>query len=544
MTSTTTLARRLTRPEAGPREQTPDRVAATRAAIGNALAASAKSEVGVFRAIVEALALPPEARVLDIGCGSLAGTSTLRALVDLVAGGVVGLEKNAARIDPARSWPKHVRIERADAAYFRDRDGFDLVCLDLDSGQIYESLSLLAETVPQLVKPGGWVIARLVRRSRAAGKALRDIPLSARLRVERFLQENCGTLEPEPAALLRPLEGQGYDIAAVVPARFARSWSMLLRRILPRRWRPAPAVAADGSALPGLQGLSGRAWVVLRRREKTPVAAVGSAYRLARGEAFRLDEVASWLGGIAREIGGFCRPAEYFARLAAGERPVSLVKHDIHHDLRRAERMAAAEAEQGVVGVYFMMGPSPHNAAWFDLPYAWEALRRVGDMGHAIGYHVDVMDTIAHSRDLYRGMEWMLRKFAAEGLTLEAVNCHGNTNYAGTGLTSSDFFAETCRAAAPRADATFGPHVGAYSFAAIADRFGLRYWLDSQPSDAGRPIAGVTYVTDNSSALTVILPERRLASAKLDLDPAFQTAAAPILAQHNTLILLHPQFYE
>ncbi len=59
--------------------------------------------------------------------------------------------------------------------------------------------------------------------------------------------------------------------------------------------------------------------------------------------------------------------------------------------------MAAAEAEHGVFGVYFMMGPSPHNAAWFDLPYSWEAIRHIGDMGHAIGYHVDVMDTISRS---------------------------------------------------------------------------------------------------------------------------------------------------
>ena len=78
--------------------------------------------------------------------------------------------------------------------------------------------------------------------------------------------------------------------------------------------------------------------------------------------------------------------------------------------------MAAAEAEQGVFGVYFMMGPSPHNAAWFELPYTWEAIRHIRDMGHAIGYHVDVMDTIARDGDLYRGMEAMLRKFAAEGI--------------------------------------------------------------------------------------------------------------------------------
>ncbi len=72
----------------------------------------------------------------------------------------------------------------------------------------------------------------------------------------------------------------------------------------------------------------------------------------------------------------------------------------------------------------------------------------------------------------------MLRKFAAESIVIDAVNCHGNTNYAGTGLTSYDFFAETCRAKAPRGDAAFGSHVGAYSFAEIRDRFGLRYWLE------------------------------------------------------------------
>ncbi len=121
---------------------------AVRIALSHALAASPKSGIGVFRAIVGALALPPEARALDIGCGTLGRTSTLRALVDLAPGEVIGLERNAARIEPSEARPPSAEIRHADAAYYRDRERFDLVCLDLDLDQVYETLSLIAETVP------------------------------------------------------------------------------------------------------------------------------------------------------------------------------------------------------------------------------------------------------------------------------------------------------------------------------------------------------------------------------------------------------------
>ncbi len=521
-------------------------VQAIRAAVCDALSRSSSSGIGVFRAIVQALALPPGASALDIGCGVVAPTSTLGVLAALVPGRIVGLERDPARIGPPEELPGHVAIHHADAAYWRD-GRFDLVCLDLDPRQIFESLSLIVETAPALLKVGGWVVARVPCRSRSGEKTLRDIPRAARLAVDRILAENFATLEPEPAALLEPIERRGYETVAVVPAWFARPWPVMLRRLLLRRWRRRAAALPSGYALPGLRGLSARSWLVLRRREEADADATcggPAAYRLPRGDAFRLDEVVSWLAGIDREVCRFLQPAEYFARLEdGGSPPVSLLKHDIHHDLRRAVRMAAAEAERGVFGVYFMMGPSRVNQAYFDLPYTWEAIRRIRGMGHSIGYHLDVMDAIEQHGDLYRGLEAMLGKFAAEGIPIETANCHGNTSYRWANLQSYDFFRETCGGAS-RDNESFGRFVGAYSFAEIHERFGIRYWLDSQPNDAGRRKSGVVYVTDNSGALVAHLPSRKLSSARLDLDKAFQSEAAGIFGRASTLVLLHPQFYE
>ena len=237
-----------------------------RAALHEALRSSATSGIGVFRAIVEALALPSGAAALDIGCGVLARTSTLGILSDLLPGRVVGLEKHGARITPTGLLPRHVEIHHGEAAYFQPDELFGLICVDLDAEQVFESLSLIVETVPRLLAADGWVVARIPCRSRSGETILRDLPVSSRLAVESFLKENFHTLDPDPGTLLGPLERQGYGPIALVPTRFARPSSGAIERFLPRRWRRRTAPEAEGAyGLPGLRSLSARAWLVLRR---------------------------------------------------------------------------------------------------------------------------------------------------------------------------------------------------------------------------------------------------------------------------------------
>jgi SAM-dependent methyltransferase len=107
----------------------------------------------VIRAELDRLPIPPNAQILDAGCGS---GRTLEELVDY--GEVFGVELNEDAAEVARNrGVGEVRIGRLEDIPFED-DRFDLItCLDVLEHVEDDRVGLLE--LKRVVKPGGWLLA-------------------------------------------------------------------------------------------------------------------------------------------------------------------------------------------------------------------------------------------------------------------------------------------------------------------------------------------------------------------------------------------------
>ena len=260
---------------------------------------------------------------------------------------------------------------------------------------------------------------------------------------------------------------------------------------------------------------------------------------------FSLEEVLAWL--VALRTAGVT--FEFPDALPDGTHqrpPVAVLKHDIHNNLDRAVAMAVAEHERGIHGLYFMMGPHHLNSAYFGSSRSWSQLRYIQSLGHRLGLHLDVLDAIRRSGDLYKEVESILSRFAAEGLDIRYGNSHGNSMLKKDGAPRHDFLIETsCETSSLPAESALTAqlvgHVRQYSLKQISARFGLRYWVDRIVYRDGVRMALATYVTDNSGAIRIL--NRGIASQRFTIDPAFTEASVAFLVRAPSVILLHPQYY-
>ena len=96
---------------------------------------------------------------------------------------------------------------------------------------------------------------------------------------------------------------------------------------------------------------------------------------------------------------------------AARAERLHFIKHDMHHDLENTLLIAEAEHEIGVRSTFFMMHENPINRKYFQAASTWKGLRRIREMGHLIGLHVDGFLLIEQYGDLARGIEQARKTF-------------------------------------------------------------------------------------------------------------------------------------
>jgi len=112
---------------------------------------------------------------------------------------------------------------------------------------------------------------------------------------------------------------------------------------------------------------------------------------------------------------------------AAGPAPrrYFILRHDVDFCPRRAEAMAALEAEMGVRATYFFLLSSPHYSLLAE-PFC-RTPRRIAAMGHEIGLHYDI-DALAAAAgagkdELFRQQVEVLERVS--GSEIAAVALHG-----------------------------------------------------------------------------------------------------------------------
>jgi len=284
----------------------------------------------------------------------------------------------------------------------------------------------------------------------------------------------------------------------------------------------------------------------LSRERPISAPPVPMAPNVKERSGFDAQAVVKWLVELRESGVKFVFPEALEHTLEEDDTARAILKHDIHHNLDRAVELARLEHNAGIAGLFFMMGPHELNAKFYDNAKTWDQLREIQSLGHRLGLHVDVIDSILRRQDLYSDLTEILTRFSSEGLTLTHGNSHGNTRFKSLGTRGLDFFSETVRPLKAPADIdaegrTIFDHLGRYSLKELGDRFGIHYWVDSQIFQDGARLKPTTYVTDNSRSVTI--PVHKLSSKKFELDESFVAESKRILSKTDSLILLHPQWH-
>ena len=466
-------------------------------------------------------------------------------LVELFDGTVHGWERDPARAtEVAKRFGDRVSIRALDAELGIDQP-FDLVSVQLNAQDTPRILEwMVTESLTRLTKAGGYVVMQVATRSKIDGLYPKGIAPKALEVLDAFFKLNFGTSEPALSDIVATISVTAFEVIAVVPSD-------------PASKKPVSATAAsksDGGASVSTtpwSNLGIMSWIVLRRRPKKTVE--GRPTLRARGDYFSATGLVDWLNQLRDSSIDLELCDGYFARLASPRthgttRGVSLVKHDIHRDIKRTLRLARLEAERNILGVYFMMPRHDLNAAYYDLEFCWYALREIQAMGHEIGIHVDPFDSITRYGDLYVGIEKSVDEFRTNGLSVSVGNLHGNTKFSYTNMTAFEMFAEYDVPRSIGAVPQFADCYAKYSFAEISRRCGLKYWLDGRPMAEGVEVDKKTliYVTDNTSRMTIWYSgrERQPESDRFKLNPEFVAESIDCLRGVRSLLLLHPQFYQ
>lgn len=273
----------------------------------------------------------------------------------------------------------------------------------------------------------------------------------------------------------------------------------------------------------------------------TPTESTDTPPPRATFDGFRVvDLLRSFQGAGLR----FAFPDELELRGVDGGGPLVVLKHDIHHNIDRVLKLAKFEHALGISGLYFMMGPHEINRKIYGEESTWSKLREVQSMGHRIGMHIDIVDSIIRRGNLYDEIAENMEKFTKEGLVVRYANAHGNTKLKEfSEYKASDFFQETARPLLDTlGDSALKGHWGRYSLAEIGRRFGIEHWVDAGVYRAGQPLERLLYVTDNPRAFA--MPSKKLLSKQFDLDADFERDLVIAVRTERVLMLLHPQWYQ
>jgi len=228
-----------------------------------------------------------------------------------------------------------------------------------------------------------------------------------------------------------------------------------------------------------------------------------------------------------------------------------LVKHDIHHDLRRTLNFAEMEADLGIQSVYFAMPEHELTEHYFDTKYMWNVFEKITQMGHEIAFHLDLHDLILRYGGLLKGVDSIINTFNEKGFKIKTANLHGNTLYRKlygspkAFLKKRDADIDSIRHIYPICHDDFLKYYATVSLESLGRDFGIENWIDTEFFKFGMNLRVPTNCSDNTGAIKFGNRSGNIyTSEKYHLSGDFCENVAAHCSETTTVFLLHPQYYE
>lgn len=460
--------------------------------------------------------------ILDAGVGGRRWLEVTPALCGLTEKPVLYLERNPQRARAAGEYlGSGIRILDDSLQWLGTSQSFDLIYLDLLPRDLPRLFTALLPCARELLAPSGALVLNYPLQALQPEEDSLDHKIFA-----TFLQRSSLTGTPnEP--VFRALQSMG---------------------------QAGEVLEAEAPHTP----LSGFRYRTLGLRPNFAELLSTAAWAPSEPENFRLEQLLSFLQSIRRQA-ELCLPAEFVQSLQHSQgrifsRPAHCIKHDIHHDLLSAYRLAREEAALGIRGIFFIMPPHELSDRYIERKETMELLQAMQNLGHEIGVHVDPLELELQRGGFFQELEAFLRRLRHDGLYIQCGNTHGNTRLQSKyGLRCNDFFMEVAklRTDQPQASSQDCPVCRA-SLVDVFARLGLRYWFDTVIFDQGSPVQGRRLqLGDNYQRLELYDVhqgssfdyELLLQGGPWNIDIGLQNELLQHISTTACAYLLHPQFY-
>jgi hypothetical protein len=113
------------------------------------------------------------------------------------------------------------------------------------------------------------------------------------------------------------------------------------------------------------------------------------------------------------------------------------LRHDVDDRLDSALRMAELEHRRGVRATYFVL----HTASYYGSPGLLDALRRLQELGHEVGWHNDLVTLqLVYGRDPVEYLAGELRRLRENGIDVVGTAAHGSIHCHRLGYHNNEFF--------------------------------------------------------------------------------------------------------
>ena len=113
------------------------------------------------------------------------------------------------------------------------------------------------------------------------------------------------------------------------------------------------------------------------------------------------------------------------------------LRHDVDDRLDSALRMAELEHRRGVRATYFVL----HTASYYRSPGLLDALGRLQELGHEVGWHNDLVTLqLVYGRDPVEYLAGELRRLRENGIDVVGTAAHGSIHCHRLGYHNNEFF--------------------------------------------------------------------------------------------------------
>ena len=234
-------------------------------------------------------------------------------------------------------------------------------------------------------------------------------------------------------------------------------------------------------------------------------------------------------------------------------------KFDIHGDIKRPVELAQILKDRNAHGLFLIMHRHPLNETWYGTPGMWDALKKIRDLGHEIGLHMDPFHLITKYGDMFEGLEASLADMAANRFNIRTITLHGDSraHIKAHKLQDNDFFSDEFRQSkwdgvAPEGDEMLADHVHQYKHKRLFKRFGIKFVADVNLVRRGKLLTrgAMMYLSDNQRRIRIGNIDTKIESSGILAAPdlfaipqAFADEAVSVLKQRPFLALFHPQWY-